>query len=108
MTGTQTGRAHCLSLPLFAAMMQVKEGNLEQATGTIRDRLSALFLVEHVDVVLLLKDGELSIDLEALSDFGKDVLAELETRNSFIPCPPGECSYDANGLCLWCGEASKA
>lgn len=98
------GRAHGVSLPLFATLQQVVGMDAEAAVERLVAILQTLLLNEHVDVVLLLKEGPMDIDLEPRSEFGKAVLHELQERLTVIACPPGDCDYNAAGACRWCGD----
>lgn len=98
------GRAHGTSLPLFAVLQQVEGLEIEAATERLNATIQRLLLQEHVDVVLLLQEGAMSVDLESKSEFGKAVLQQLQERMMVIACPPGDCDYNAAGACRWCGE----
>lgn len=98
-----TARAHAASLPLYATLTRLDDSPAPDVSQELREVLDKLSLSDDLDVVLLVKDEGVGIDFEAKTDFGNDILKELDARSHFPPCPDGECELNPQGVCKWCG-----
>lgn len=99
-----TSSAHCSSLPLFSAIQKVRGRPIWEATKNLAEMLEQMKLERDIEPVVVL-DRDLTImDLQPISRFGTAVLEELKSRAEFLPCPEGECEYDATDTCRWCGK----
>lgn len=104
---SDAGRAHAVSLPLFALMQRVEDEGASQASLRVRSVVQALDLDPHVEVVLVITKGMTTVGMEPKSDFGATLLRELLARSDFAPCPEGRCEYDELGACKWCGRIPR-
>lgn len=99
----QSNSAHANSLHVYALIMRFEEACVEEASRCIMEGLAALGLLEHLTCVILFRNRRADISVEALSDFGDDILEEVHDRSSFPPCPEGTCEWDNFSTCKWCG-----
>ena len=97
--------AHSVSLPLFNAIQNNNGKPAWDALCGISHIIKCLSLEKDIQPVVLILAHATCIDLQPESAYGREVLHEAKVRSEFLPCPDGECEYDASSNCRWCGKA---
>jgi hypothetical protein len=101
------GKAHGVSLPLFALLQRVEEEGAASASLRVRTGVHNLCLDKDIEVVLVIAKGHTSIGMEPRSTFGEMILREVMARSDFAPCPDESCEYAEDGACKWCGRIPR-
>lgn len=99
---TSQVQAHGISLPLHYFLQKVEDAGPEEASTVLLGQVRSLGLQEDLSVVIVFNRGT-KVSFEALTEYGKMVLAELTDRGEFVPCPVSECEF-VSSCCKWCGS----
>lgn len=97
-----TTQAHATSLHLFEALEKSRHNaSAEDALEDVNRCIETLGLGAHIRADTGI-DGH--VELESMSLKGSSILQEVQMRSNVPPCPPGDCVFNDDKICKWCGR----